>query len=102
MFTFRSPSIAVALALALSLSAGAQQMPAVTERIDVRITNVDVVVTDRAGNIVTGLTKDDFELLENKVAQPIVNFYESTPAAFDAVANLAPGAPPPAGVVAPA
>lgn len=102
MFILQSRSIAVALALALSFGAFAQQMPAVTERIDVRITNVDVVVTDRAGNLVTGLTKDDFELLENKAPQPIVNFYESTAAALDAVANLAPGATPADGGAAPA
>lgn len=47
-----------------------------TERIDVRVVNIDAVVTDREGNRVTGLTKEDFELLENGRVQPITNFHE--------------------------
>ena len=46
------------------------------ETIDVRVVNVDVVVTDREGRRITGLTKDDFELLENEKAQTITNFSE--------------------------
>ena len=38
--------------------------------------NVDVVVHDRAGRPVTGLTKDDFELYEDGVPQTITNLYE--------------------------
>jgi VWFA-related protein len=46
------------------------------ETIDVRVVNVDVVVTDQKGHRITGLTKDDFELLENEKAQTITNFSE--------------------------
>ena len=46
------------------------------ESIEVRVANIDVVVRDRAGNPVTGLTKDDFILLDDKVPQTITNFYE--------------------------
>ncbi|HEV7920967.1 MAG TPA: VWA domain-containing protein [Thermoanaerobaculia bacterium] len=46
------------------------------EKIEVRVTNVDVVVTDRAGKPVVGLTRDDFLVLEDGKAQPISNFYE--------------------------
>jgi VWFA-related protein len=46
------------------------------ETIEVRVANVDVVVRDRAGNPVTGLTKDDFEIYEDGVKQTITNLYE--------------------------
>jgi VWFA-related protein len=45
------------------------------ESIEVRVTSVDVVVTDRDGKPVSGLTKDDFELYENGKPQTITNFY---------------------------
>ena len=61
----RLPLMAVA-ALALQLS----------ESIEVRVVNVDVVVADRDGKPVTGLTKDDFEIFEDKKPQVITNFYE--------------------------
>ncbi len=50
--------------------------PKLVETIDIRVIDVDVVVTDRRGNPVTGLTKDDFIILENGVAKTISNFYE--------------------------
>jgi len=46
------------------------------ETIEVRVVNVDVVVRDRAGNPVSGLTKDDFEVFEEGVRQTITNLYE--------------------------
>ena len=39
-----------------------------------RLVLVDVVVTDKAGNPVTGLTKDDFAVYEDKVSQRVVSF----------------------------
>src|ERR1041385_7154466 len=63
--------VAVALAL-LAVAAQAQ----VSEVIEVRVANVDVVVLDRAGKPITGLTKDDFQLFENGKPQPLTNFYE--------------------------
>ncbi|MCU1347848.1 MAG: VWFA-related Acidobacterial domain protein, partial [Acidobacteria bacterium] len=47
-----------------------------SETIDVRIINVDVVVTDRKGNVVHGLKRDDFEVFENGIGKPISNFFE--------------------------
>lgn len=44
-----------------------------TEKVDVSLVNVDVTVTSR-GVPARGLTRDDFELLEDGVAQPIVSF----------------------------
>ena len=60
------------------------------ESIEVRVTNLDVVVTDRSGNPVTGLTKDDFVVVEDGKEQPITNFYEIRAAA--AMEEAAPAA----------
>lgn len=71
----------------IATAAGAQQQqlatppaqapqPVLTERMEIRVINVDVTVTDRKGNAVKGLTKDDFEILENGTSKPISNFYE--------------------------
>jgi VWFA-related protein len=49
------------------------------ESIEVHVVNVDVVVTDRAGNPIHGLKRDDFELFENGKPQPLSNFYEVRP-----------------------
>ena len=43
--------------------------------VDVRVVNVDVYVTDKKGNRVTGLTRDDFELIEDRRPVEITNFY---------------------------
>ncbi len=67
------------------------------ESIEVRVVNVDVVVTDRNGNPVTGLTAKDFEVLEEKRPQTITNFYEvrgGSPASIETAPSDAP--PPPA------
>lgn len=52
-----------------------------TEKVDVTLVNVDVTVTTK-GHSVPGLTKDDFEVLEDGVPQTITNFYavENAPA----------------------
>jgi VWFA-related protein len=44
------------------------------ESVDVMVVNVDVYVTDKQGNPVTGLTKDDFELFENGRPVELSNF----------------------------
>ncbi len=44
------------------------------ETLEVRVHNVDVVVTDAAGKPVTGLTREDFVLLEDGVEKKITNF----------------------------
>ncbi|HEU4886267.1 MAG TPA: VWA domain-containing protein [Thermoanaerobaculia bacterium] len=74
--------VALVLAAALAAPLTAQKKPAepapapFVENIDVRVIDFDVVVTDKRGNFVSGLTKDDFEILENGVPKPISNFYE--------------------------
>ena len=72
------------------------EMPKLVENIDVRVIGVDVVVTDRKGNPVTGLTQDDFRIFENGLEKPISNFYEiDGKVAKPAVAVVpVPGAPP--------
>ena len=52
--------------------------PPVSERVEVSVTNIDVVVTDSKGNRVPGLTKDDFEVLQDSIPQVITNFYAVT------------------------
>jgi VWFA-related protein len=59
-----------------ALSAAVTAQAQLTESIEVNITNVDVVVTDRAGRPVQGLTKDDFEVFEGGDRQSLTNFYE--------------------------
>jgi VWFA-related protein len=88
-------SLVVIAFLAIGTLAQAQ----VSEVIEVRVANVDVVVVDRAGKPIVGLTKDDFQLFENGKQQPLTNFYEmrsqTLTAASDATASVAaPAAAP--------
>ncbi|HVT43598.1 MAG TPA: VWA domain-containing protein [Thermoanaerobaculia bacterium] len=54
----------------------AQQPPQFGEIVDVRVTNIDVVVTDARGNGIHDLTAADFELYENGEKREITNFHE--------------------------
>jgi VWFA-related protein len=78
----------VAVALLFAVSSQSQQksqqtaIPApveapapLVEKIEVSVVNVDVTVTDRRGQPVPGLTRNDFEILEDGKLQPISNFY---------------------------
>jgi VWFA-related protein len=59
------------------VAAAAQQtLPGFAEVIEVRVVNVEVVVTDRDGRRVPGLVADDFELLVDGRAVPIEYFSE--------------------------
>jgi len=70
--------VSASLAFLVPLAALAQQRLSRTygETLEVRVINVDVVVTDRSGKPVTGLTKDDFELFGNGKRKEISNFLE--------------------------
>ncbi len=46
-----------------------------TEEVSVRVINVDVIVTDRSGQAVAGLGRDDFEIRVEGRPVPISNFY---------------------------
>jgi VWFA-related protein len=58
-------------------AAGAQNPqgpPTVTFQVEVNYVDVDAIVTDEQGNFVTGLTRDDFEVLEDGKPQKIDMF----------------------------
>lgn len=68
----------------LSSSPANAQQPApqpLVEKVDVRVVNVDVTVTDRSGKPVSGLTRDDFEVSEDGITRPITHFDEVRKAA---------------------
>ncbi len=50
------------------------QGPEVAISVEVPVVQVDVVVTDNRGNYITGLKKENFRVLEDKVPQQITNF----------------------------
>ncbi len=83
--------VIAAIATLFSVAALAQNA---AESIEVRVVNVDVVVRDRAGKPVTGLTKEDFEVFENGQKREITNLYE--------VHAQAPGTKPAANAPSPA
>jgi VWFA-related protein len=58
--------------------ASQQPLPPVSESVEVSVTNIEVVVTDSKGNRVGGLTREDFEVKQDGVPQPITNFYAVT------------------------
>lgn len=92
-----------------ALVAFAQQPPTFMQTYEVRVSSVDVVVTDRQGQPVRGLQKTDFEVLENGVPQPITNFaaYDTirstaatgAPSSGTPAANATAAAPPPKRIV---
>lgn len=90
----------LALALLAATPLAAQRKPAepeapkLVETIDVRIINVDVIVTDKKGNFIPNLTKDDFEIYENSAPKPITNFYEVEGTIAKNVVGEAPVPPP--------
>jgi VWFA-related protein len=91
--------------LAATVVASTPQTPQPTylDTLEVRITNLDVVVTDKHGTPVRGLKRDDFEVRENGAPQPVTNFSEFNQSSDVAQAEGAPAAvaqpapePPPA------
>lgn len=92
----RMPSSFLPLLLLLFLvppGAAAQEPPAQEtfyESIDVEVVNLEVFVTDRQGNRVVGLTREDFEILEGSKPVEVTNFFA-----------VATGAPAVAGPIEP-
>ncbi|HJW92527.1 MAG TPA: VWA domain-containing protein [Thermoanaerobaculia bacterium] len=82
MMSARIAAAVTAAALLLPITAIAQQKKPqgepqrLVETMDVRVINIDVVVTDRKGNVIHGLKKGDFEIVENGIPKPVSNFYE--------------------------
>ena len=83
--------------LVLILAAAVAVAQTLTQKIDVSVVNVDVVVTGPDGAPVPGLTRDNFQLFEDGVAQPITNFYavENTGAVPASATVVTPSAPQP-------
>ena len=77
--TSHSLFLTAAALLVLSGAAAAQAQPDQTfiDTLDVQVVEVDVVVTDRNGRPVRGLTRDDFELSVDGEPVEITNFFES-------------------------
>lgn len=72
------------------------ELPKLSENIDIRVIGIDVVVTDKKGLSINGLTKDDFQIFENGIEKPISNFYEiEGKVARQVVAVPVAGAPAP-------
>ncbi len=61
----------------LAIPAGAQPDPdsIFVDRVDVNVINVEVFVTDKKGQRITGLGPDDFEIFEDGRSVEISNFY---------------------------
>jgi VWFA-related protein len=66
-----------------------------SETVEVRVTNVEVIVTDKAGKPVHGLTKDDFEIFENGTRQQLTNFAEIGESVPSGTLTAVPGEPEP-------
>lgn len=85
-----------AVTLCLLLSAPriqAQPDSFFSEVVEVRVTNVDVIVTDRSGKPVTGLTREDFEIREDGVPKEISNFLELRGESAPSLTATAPETP---------
>lgn len=92
--------LAVAACIVAAGAAAQQAGQPYVESIEVRVANIEVVVTDSENRHIRNLTKDDFELYEDGKLQTVTNFFEErndTP--LPPTANAAaPGDPGTAGV----
>ncbi|MCU1348356.1 MAG: hypothetical protein JWO56_1386 [Acidobacteria bacterium] len=91
------------LALLATGAAKHPEIPTLGEVVEVSIVNVDVFVTDKQGHRVRGLTRDDFDITEDRKSQPISNFAEYGPAVVNDRAGVegVPSAAEPAVQTAP-
>jgi len=53
-----------------------QEIPRPAYEVEVVVTNVDVIVTDKEGKRVTGLKPENFKIYEDGLLQKLTNFYE--------------------------
>jgi hypothetical protein len=71
------------------------------DEVELTVVNIDVFVTDKDGHAVSGLTVDDFRLLQDKQVKPITHF---APFSEDVISTLVrdqPGDPAPSASPAP-
>ncbi len=69
-----------------------------SEVVDVNVVNVEVYVTDKKGNPITGLTREDFRVFEDKRPVTVTNFYvmeDGRPVGPSAVEAVEAAVPPP-------
>lgn len=71
---FLLPALAQTQVLPAAPQPEADEQSIYFESVEVMVVNVDVYVTDKTGQAVTGLTKDDFEIRENGKPVEITNF----------------------------
>src|SRR3954451_2824092 len=74
MMKLRALSSLLLVAAWPALAAAPPATPSFGESVEVNVVNVDVYAVDKAGRRVTGLGKDDFELLEDGKKVAISNF----------------------------
>ncbi len=53
-----------------------QQIPQPTYKVEVIVTNVDVIVTDKSGKRISSLKPENFEIYEDGLLQKLTNFFE--------------------------
>ena len=80
----------------VSAAAAPPAAPSFGEALEVNVVNVDVQATDKQGHRVTGLGKDDFELLEDGKKVAVTNFEVVAAGPSQAAAPGTPSAAPPA------
>jgi VWFA-related protein len=99
----RYPSAAVTLGACLVLVSAGRPAAQTTLRTAVELVTVDLVVRDRSGSLVSGLSAEDFEVLEDGVSQRVAMFDAfnagqsapvSAPARTSARATRGPGPSP--------
>jgi Ca-activated chloride channel family protein len=71
-------SVLVLLAVSAGMTAGAQQRPI---RVDIDLVHFGVTVTDKKGTPITGLTAQDFEIVESGTKQAVKFFAAGDPVA---------------------
>jgi len=71
-------------------AAATQQQPAATIRSTTRLVQLSVVVTDKKGQPVTGLKKEDFTILDDGAPQQVAFFTSAAPAPVEAPEKLPP------------
>ncbi len=98
---FAAAGLAAAVSLIPWITAspsGAQET--FVDTVEVNVVNVEVFVSDKKGNPITGLTVDDFELLEDGQPVQISNFFVASGAGAEPAAESPAAAPGAAAAVA--
>ena len=72
--------LGIMLVLVLGVGAAAQQPALPTFRAETNLIEVDAVVTDTRGNVIRGLTQDDFTILEDGKPRPVSGIDQVSPA----------------------